>query len=100
MTIFAALIRLILLYRFPCFCNAQEYVLKELKRVERCVYRIIDLDRTDLMPKIYLFLRQADEAYKGDKLRELFDTNTPTSRSSNLLETPHNTKSQARRRSL
>ena len=47
-SLYTSIIRPILLYGFECFCNAAEEVLKNLKRVEKHVLRIIGPDRYEI----------------------------------------------------
>ena len=44
---YVAFIRSILTYAFPSFCNASEYVLRDILRVERRIFRIIGIQPCD-----------------------------------------------------
>ncbi len=81
---YIALIRPVLLYAFPCFCNAANYLTKNLLRVENRVRRIINEDSVCVpslldagnisCERLFNFISNTP----SHPLRELFITSVPT----------------------
>jgi len=77
---YCAFIRSIILYAFPCFCNASSYLLLKLERLEKRCFRIISSDfqmrpLRDISNSICAKLFQEVLSCDAHPLRELFTPN-------------------------
>ena len=77
---YCAFIRSIILYAFPCFCNASSYLLSKLERLEKRCFRIISSDFQmkplhDFSNSICAKLFQKVLSCDAHPLRELFTSN-------------------------
>ena len=93
--VYIALIRSVLLYSYPCFCNAPKYLHDMLYKLEKRVSRIVSTDFVAEGPNILsvadnLCASLFDSVVKADEhpLRELFMVRQPTARNPCVLRRP------------
>ena len=93
--VYVSLIRAVLLYAYPCFCNAPDYLLQRLCRVERRIARIIGEDFTvsppllDAANSMCMNLMNSVRQHPEHLLRGLFETShSRTTRHSKSLRRP------------
>jgi hypothetical protein len=93
--VYRALIRSVMMYAYPCFCNASTYLHEALYKVERRAFRIVfndSIHEDDLKKacdKMCRNLFQVIHDTESHPLRFLFQSRVPTSRNSCTLRPPH-----------
>ena len=93
--VYKALLRSVLLYCYPCFCNAPQYLHNLLLKVERRVLRIVSQDDDSQHPSVICeadkfckLLFSKVEVMYDHPLRALFNTRNPTPRNNCTLRRP------------